>query len=262
MIGAIIGDIAGSVYEFNNEKDKQNIAFFGDGHKFTDDSVLTIATADWILHGGDIASYYAKYGLKYRASYGGRFRSWLQASRDGVASPYNSFGNGSAMRVSPVAWAFDTEEEVLQKAKESAECTHNHPDGIAGAQAIALCIFMARKGKTKDEIRQTVEQRFYPLDFTTDEIALPTAGAASDLATASGVRPASHRPSWHSSTAPTSSTASAPPFPLEVTQIPSQLWQVPSPRPTTVSQPFSTTLPSSTSTPISATSSLSLRKNT
>lgn len=170
MIGAIIGDIAGSVYEFNNEKDKQNIAFFGDGHKFTDDSVLTIATADWILHGGDIASYYAKYGLKYRASYGGRFRSWLQASRDGVASPYNSFGNGSAMRVSPVAWAFDTEEEVLQKAKESAECTHNHPDGIAGAQAIALCIFMARKGKTKDEIRQAVEQRFYPLDFTTDEI--------------------------------------------------------------------------------------------
>jgi len=172
MIGAIIGDIAGSVYEFNNEKNKQLIALFGQEHKFTDDSVLTIATADWILHGGDIVTYYVKHGLKHpNSGYGESFIRWLYAARSGEISPaYNSLGNGSAMRVSPVAWAFETEEEVLAKAKETAECTHNHPEGIAGAQAVALAIFMARKGKTKEEIKAAIEKDFYPLDFTSGEI--------------------------------------------------------------------------------------------
>lgn len=172
MIGSIIGDIAGSVYEFNNMKVKSQISLFGPDHSATDDTMLTIATADWLLHGGNVAEYYVKHGLKHpRAGYGGSFCRWLMAAKDGTIPPaYNSFGNGSAMRVSPVAWAFDTEEEVLAKAKETAECTHNHPDGIAGAQAVALAIFMARKGKSKEEIKTVIEEKFYSLNFTSGAI--------------------------------------------------------------------------------------------
>lgn len=176
MIGSIIGDIVGSVYEFtpNNIKTKQ-FEFFNPNGSYTDDSILTFATADWHLHGGEVANYYSKYGEKYpwpMGGYGGEFKLWLVRSiRQQDYRPYNSCGNGSAMRVGPVGWAFDTIEEILAKAKESAECTHNHPEGIKGAQATALAIMMARHGCDKNEIRSEIEKRFeYDLQFTCEQI--------------------------------------------------------------------------------------------
>lgn len=176
MIGSIIGDIVGSVYEFtpNNIKTKQ-FEFFNPNGSYTDDSILTFATADWLLHGGEVAHYYSKYGEKYpwpMGGYGGGFKLWLVRSiRQQDNRPYNSCGNGSAMRVGPVGWAFDTIEEILAKAKESAECTHNHPEGIKGAQATALAIMMARHGCDKNEIRSEIEKRFeYDLQFTCEQI--------------------------------------------------------------------------------------------
>lgn len=176
MIGSIIGDIVGSVYEFtpNNIKTKQ-FEFFNPNGSYTDDSILTFATADWLLHGGEVANYYSKYGEKYpwpMGGYGGGFKLWLVRSiRHQDYRPYNSCGNGSAMRVGPVGWAFDTIEEILAKAKESAECTHNHPEGIKGAQATALAIMMARHGCDKNEIRSEIEKRFeYDLQFTCEQI--------------------------------------------------------------------------------------------
>lgn len=176
MIGSIIGDIVGSIYEFtpNNIKTKQ-FEFFNPNGSYTDDSILTFATADWLLHGGEVAHYYSKYGEKYpwpMGGYGGEFKLWLVRSiRQQDYRPYNSCGNGSAMRVGPVGWAFDTIEEILAKAKESAECTHNHPEGIKGAQATALAIMMARHGCDKNEIRSEIEKRFeYDLQFTCEQI--------------------------------------------------------------------------------------------
>lgn len=176
MIGSIIGDIVGSIYEFtpNNIKTKQ-FEFFNPNGSYTDDSILTFATADWLLHGGEVAHYYSKYGEKYpwpMGGYGGGFKLWLVRSiRHQDYRPYNSCGNGSAMRVGPVGWAFDTIEEILAKAKESAECTHNHPEGIKGAQATALAIMMARHGCDKNEIRSEIEKRFeYDLQFTCEQI--------------------------------------------------------------------------------------------
>lgn len=170
MIGAITGDMVGSIYEFDNINTK-DFPFFQEEMEYTDDSILTIATADWLVSGGNVAEYYVKWGTAYSCpmgGYGNMFKKWLiRADRMNDYSPINSCGNGSAMRVSPVALAFDTEEEVLAKAKESAECTHNHPGGIAGAQATALCIFMARKGKTKAEIRKAITEKFgYDLTHT------------------------------------------------------------------------------------------------
>ena len=174
MIGSIIGDIVGSVYEFNNIKTKE-FDFFHPQGSFTDDSILTIATADWILNGGEIATYYAKYAEQYpwpMGGYGGGFKLWsVQAITKQIYRPYNSYGNGSAMRVSPVGWTCNTKEEVLALAKKSAECTHNHPEGIKGAQATALAIMMARQGHSKEEIRTEIEQTFaYDLQFSCDEI--------------------------------------------------------------------------------------------
>ena len=174
MLGSIIGDIVGSVYEFANIKTKE-FEFFNERGSFTDDSVLTVATADWLLNGGNVAHYYARYGAQYRwpmGGYGSNFQLWLaRANRRGDYRPYNSCGNGSAMRVGPVGWAFDTKEEVMQKAAESAACTHNHPEGIRGAQATALAIFLARTGGSKDDIRAAIEQEIgYDLSFTCDEI--------------------------------------------------------------------------------------------
>mgnify|MGYP003291718782 CR=1 FL=1 len=177
MIGSIIGDVAGSFYEFCNTKSK-DFEFLSNRSRFTDDSVLTIATADWLLHGGKPETYYADWGNTFpSAGYGGRFLDWLWSmDRKGYAEPYNSCGNGSAMRVSPVGWAFDTIEETMEAAKISAECTHNHPEGIKGAQAVALCIVMARKGFTKDDIKNKVASMFgYDLSFTIDAIR-PTYG--------------------------------------------------------------------------------------
>lgn len=174
MIGSIIGDIVGSIYEFNNIKTK-SFPLFSPNAEYTDDSILTFATADWLLHGGDVAHYYSKYAADYPSpmgGYGTSFKGWIvRSQRMGDFSPYDSCGNGSAMRVGPVGWAFDTKEDVIAKAKESAECTHNHLEGIKGAQATALCIWLARKGADKETIRKTIEENFgYDLNFTCDDI--------------------------------------------------------------------------------------------
>ncbi len=149
MIGAIAGDIIGSAHEFSGTKTTV-FPLFPLRARFTDDTVLSIATAEKLLTGGDYAALYRKWGNKYPgAGYGGRFKEWLQGPGSG---PYNSFGNGSAMRVSPVGFACRTLKETLDEAARSAAVTHNHPEGIKGAQAVAAAIFLARKGKTKRDI--------------------------------------------------------------------------------------------------------------
>ena len=155
MIGSVIGDIVGSIYEFDNIKTKE-FTLFQSRQEYTDDSILTFATADWLMNGGTSGSYYLKYALENpypMGSYGTGFIQWVHLASRGIMKPYNSCGNGSAMRVGPVGWACSSKEEVLQKAKESAECTHNHPEGIKGARVTALCIFMARRGYDKEAIR-------------------------------------------------------------------------------------------------------------
>jgi ADP-ribosylglycohydrolase len=168
--GAIIGDIVGSIYEFDNIKSK-GFPLFGDGNEFTDDSILTIATMQALLDGGkaeDFRDNYQQLGNKYPSSYGVRFGHWLQ-SKD--PQPYDSWGNGSAMRVSPVAWFYDNLADVERVANVSASVTHNHPEGIKGAQATAAAVFMARIGKSKEEVRAYIENRYgYMLDFLLDSI--------------------------------------------------------------------------------------------
>jgi ADP-ribosylglycohydrolase len=136
---------------------------------FTDDSVLTVAVADAILTGRDYGSVIKSYARKHPLrGYGPRFIAWIASPR---SKPYNSFGNGSAMRVSPVAHAFGVEELVLDEAKRTAECTHNHPEGIKGAQATALAVFMARNNAGKEAIRTETANRFgYDLSRSVDEI--------------------------------------------------------------------------------------------
>lgn len=125
---------------------------------FTDDTVMTVAVADWLLNNGDLTETLRKYGQRYLdAGYGGGFANWLVKRKP---RPYFSWGNGSAMRVSPVGWLFDSLEETLEKAKESAEVTDDHPEGIKGAQAIATCIFLARTGADKPTIKRYVESEF------------------------------------------------------------------------------------------------------
>lgn len=184
MLGSIIGDIVGSIYEFDNIKTKDFPFFGGDDPSapptfsekltFTDDTVMTVATADWLLSGGDIGRHYAEYGINYRGrGYGGSFRRWLRhfGMKGEVAAPYNSCGNGSGMRVGPVGWAFENEEEVLAAAETTAACTHNHPEGIKGAQAVALSVFLARRGATPSEIRRAISEKFgYDLTLSVDEI--------------------------------------------------------------------------------------------
>lgn len=174
MLGSIIGDIVGSIYEFGNIKTKE-FDFFSDNCSYTDDSVLTLATADWLLNGGSVAHYYSRYAEQNPwpfGGYGDEFKRWIvRSTRLNDFRPYNSCGNGSAMRVGPIGWAFDTKVEILAKAKESAECTHNHPEGIKGAQATALAIYMSRCGASKNDIRKEIENEFhYNLDFTCDSI--------------------------------------------------------------------------------------------
>ena len=168
MLGAIAGDMIGSVFEYSNFKSK-DFPLFSEDSTFTDDTVLTVAVAHAIMTDGDYASALKSFGLKYpRRGYGGFFQDWLESSK---SKPYNSWGNGSAMRVSPVGFAFDSVEEVLDEAKKSAEVTHNHPEGIEGAQATALAVFLARKGSEKNDIRNEIEGRFgYVLDRTVDNI--------------------------------------------------------------------------------------------
>ena len=157
MLGAIAGDIIGSVYEANPIKTTRFRLFSRSSH-FTDDTVLSVAVADCLLHGGDYADAYMQYWQAYPyVPYGGSFSTWaLSASTE----PYNSWGNGSAMRVSPVGFAFSTMDEVLEEARRSAVVTHNHPEGIRGAQATAAAIFLARDGNSKENIRDHLESAF------------------------------------------------------------------------------------------------------
>ena len=143
MLGAIIGDIVGSRWEFNPTND-YNFELFSDKNGFTDDTICTIAIADAILHhSDDYGKYIHEWCRKYpnpKGGYGGRFALWVHSD---TPQPYGSYGNGSAMRVSPVAWAFHRKDFVLNAAKQTAECTHNHPEGIKGAQTVALAICRA-----------------------------------------------------------------------------------------------------------------------
>lgn len=167
LLGAIAGDIIGSVYEFRPFKET-TFSLFCDSSEFTDDTVMTVANAEWLLSGDSLFGIMQDFGNRYPAGYGGMFWEWLHAYDP---QPYNSWGNGSAMRVSPVGWAFDTLEETMEAAKQSAEITHNHLEGIKGAQATAACIFMARTGKSKQEIKEYIEDYFgYDLSRTCDEI--------------------------------------------------------------------------------------------
>lgn len=168
MLGAIAGDIIGSVYEFANIKTK-DFPLFREDCFFTDDTVLTVALAESILTGDDYLDLVLEYYHRYpHCGYGGRFRHWAE---HGPHTPYNSWGNGSAMRVSPVGFAYDDLDTVLEKARESAEITHNHPEGIKGAQATAAVIFLARTGCSKEGIKNYVEVSFgYDLSTSLDEI--------------------------------------------------------------------------------------------
>ena len=168
MIGAIAGDIIGSIYEGWPIKTK-DFPLFDDRCCFTDDTVLTVGVANAILTGKSYLQCLQEIGRKYpRAGYGASFIHWLQSDNP---QPYNSWGNGSAMRVSPVGYAFTSEEDVLRQAKMSAEVSHNHPEGIKGAQATALAVFLARKGKGKDAIRSRISKLFdYDLNRTVADI--------------------------------------------------------------------------------------------
>lgn len=168
MLGAIAGDIIGSPYEAGTIKTTV-FPLFSTWSCPTDDSVLTVATADVLLAGGSYSESYREYFRLYpNAGYGDTFKKW---ARHEDAGPYNSWGNGSAMRVSPVACAFDDLEDVLEEARRSANVTHNHPEGIKGAQATAAAVFLARKGASKDVIVNYVAGQFgYRLDIPLDQI--------------------------------------------------------------------------------------------
>lgn len=167
MIGAVVGDIVGSIYEGIPTKTTK-FPLFGMRTNYTDDTILTIATANSILNKVDYVSSYKYFGRKYTAGYGANFYDWIHSSS---VAPYNSWGNGSAMRVSPVGFAFNSIEEVLHEAKKSAETTHNHPEGIKGAQATALAIYLARIGKSKGFIKKEISERFsYDLDRKLSDI--------------------------------------------------------------------------------------------
>ena len=185
MLGAIIGDIVGSIYEFDNIKTK-NFNLFTDKNYFTDDTVMTIAIADAIINGAKPENFILsmkKWGCDYiDKSYGHSFRIWLTSEN---SEPYNSWGNGSAMRVSPCGWVAKLDipiEEGIKQTEElarmSAEVTHNHPEGIKGAQATASSIFFMRHGKSKNAIEEYknklkdyIQNKYkYDLNFTLNEI--------------------------------------------------------------------------------------------
>ena len=168
MLGAMIGDIVGSVYEWHNIK-TTDFPLFSKRCFFTDDTVLTAATAHALIKNLDYVVAYQDFARRYpRRGYGGNFSKWIWAADP---QPYSSWGNGSAMRVSPVGFAFDRVEDVLAEAKRSAEVTHSHPEGIKGAQSTALAIIMGRQGASKVEIRKEISERFgYNLDRSLDDI--------------------------------------------------------------------------------------------
>lgn len=184
MLGAIIGDMYGSIYEFdeNNVKDKR-LVYFTKYSLPTDDSIMTIAVSRALLEfmdekilGGNeekfkerLIYWMNEYGEKFPdAGYGSRFNKWLHSD---IKVPYNSYGNGSAMRVSPVGWYCESLKDTLEIAKLTAEVTHNHPEGIKGAQAVASAIYLLRTGKTKEEVKDYIEKTFeYDLSRKLDDI--------------------------------------------------------------------------------------------
>jgi ADP-ribosyl-[dinitrogen reductase] hydrolase len=157
MLGAIIGDVIGSAYEFHPTKEL-DFPLFTARSTFTDDTVLTVAVASCLLDNKDYLKTLKDFTFRYpNRGYGSKYHSWAHSADN---QPYNSFGNGSAMRVNPVGFAFLTREEVLAEAKKSAMVTHNHPEGIKGAQAVALAIFLAWQGASKYEIKTQIESDF------------------------------------------------------------------------------------------------------
>ena len=167
MLGAITGDIVGSIYEHSNIKTKE-FPFFGQGCTFTDDTVCTVAVADWLMSGDDCAGHLHRHVRRHPdRGYGAMFRKWAMYG----GGPYNSWGNGSAMRVSPVAHVARDEAELLDLAKRSSSVTHNHPDAVAGAQAVALAMWMAKTGVDVTAIRGEIADRFgYDLSQSVDDI--------------------------------------------------------------------------------------------
>ena len=168
MLGAIAGDFIGSVHEWAQTK-RKDFPLFHPKCSVTDDSILTIGVAEWLLHGTDLTTRFHELVDKYPAAgWGMMFARW---GRKRSREPYNSFGNGAAMRVSAVGWAFGTMEETLRAAEQSAAVTHNHPEGIKGAQATACAMYLARTTHDKALIRREVSERFgYDLDRTVDII--------------------------------------------------------------------------------------------
>lgn len=168
MLGAIVGDVVGSIYERQNIKTK-DFPLFSPACTYTDDTVLTVAVADTLLNGGSYTQKFKEYYRRYpNAGYGRSFSQWATAQ---TSEPYYSWGNGSAMRVSPIAFTATTLDAVLLEAQRSAEVTHSHPEGIKGAQATAACVFLARTGHSKADIQTYVTAQFgYDLSQTLDEI--------------------------------------------------------------------------------------------
>jgi ADP-ribosylglycohydrolase len=179
MYGAILGDIIGSPFEFDRGNKTKEFDLFTKGCDFTDDSVMTIAVGEALLAVGTEATVkeieealvtnMQDWGKRYPyAGYGGRFRYWLRESNP---KPYGSYGNGAAMRVSAAGWLYDSLERTREVARATANVTHNHPEGIKGAEATASAIYMARNGFSKEEIKEYIEREFhYNLDRTLDEI--------------------------------------------------------------------------------------------
>lgn len=176
MIGAIVGDIVGSRFERHNHRSK-DFELFVPEDRFTDDTVLTLAVADALVDEANTPSSQLsalttkklrEYGRRYpNAGYGGRFIHWLCAKRP---HPYNSFGNGAAMRVSACGWAAQSLDEAKALARAVTKVTHDHPEGLRGAEAVAAAVFLARTGASKEEIREVIEREYYPLDFKIEDI--------------------------------------------------------------------------------------------
>ena len=175
MYGAILGDIIGSSFEFDRGDKTKNFELFSKGCGFTDDSVMTIAVGEALLAVGPkaavkeieeaVASNMQDWGGRYpHAGYGGRFRHWLKEKNP---KPYGSYGNGSAMRVSAAGWLYDSMERTREVARATANVTHNHPEGIKGAEATASAIYMARNGSSKEEIKEYIDYSWGEIDFVT-----------------------------------------------------------------------------------------------
>ncbi len=157
MLGAIAGDVIGSVREFRGPC-LEDFELFEPRCRPTDDSVLTVAVAETVLEGGELAESLRRWGRRYPdGGYGSRFHDWLY---DDSRGPYQSYGNGSAMRVSPIGWAYDTLEQVIVEARRSAAVTHDHPEGLKGAESVAAASFVARTGGSRDDVRALFESRF------------------------------------------------------------------------------------------------------